>query len=81
VIISALSLGLEYQRANFSANINKYHMLSDKKLVNDVEEKGMSGYDVKLKFLLVAQWQFYREFAITCSIYGVVVFLTKLKTH
>jgi hypothetical protein len=23
-------------------------MLSDKKLVNDVEEKGMSGYDVKL---------------------------------
>jgi uncharacterized UPF0146 family protein len=23
-----LSLGLEYQRTNFSANINKYHMLS-----------------------------------------------------
>jgi hypothetical protein len=33
------------------------------------------------EFLLVAQWQFYREFAITYSIYGVVVFLTKLKTH
>ncbi len=43
-----LSLGLEYQRANFSANINKYHVFSDKKLVNDVEERGMSGYDVKL---------------------------------
>jgi hypothetical protein len=28
------------------------------------------------EFLFVAQWQFYREFAITCSIYGVVVFLT-----
>jgi hypothetical protein len=28
-----LSLGLEYQRANFSANINKYHVFSDKKLV------------------------------------------------
>ena len=43
-----LSLGLEYQRANFSANINKYHMFSDKKLVNSVKERGMSGYDVKL---------------------------------
>jgi hypothetical protein len=32
--IKRLSLGLEYQRANFSANINKYHMFSDKKLVN-----------------------------------------------
>jgi hypothetical protein len=39
---------LEYQRANFSANINKYHIFSDKKLVNDVKERGMSGYDVKL---------------------------------
>ncbi len=43
-----LSLGLAYQRANFSANINKYHMFSDKKLVNSVKERGMSGYDVKL---------------------------------
>jgi hypothetical protein len=43
---------LEYQRANFSANINKYHVFSDKKLVNDVEERGMSGYDVKLSGLL-----------------------------
>ena len=43
-----LSLGLEYQRANFSANINKYHVFSDKKLVNSVKERGMSGYDVKL---------------------------------
>jgi hypothetical protein len=69
---------LEYQRANFSANINKYHIFSDKKLVNDVKERGMSGYDVKLsvgEFLFVAQWQVYREFAITCSVYGDVVFL------
>ncbi|SSC07771.1 hypothetical protein BTURTLESOX_489 [bacterium endosymbiont of Bathymodiolus sp. 5 South] len=43
-----LSLGLEYQRANFSVNINKYHIFSDKKLVNSVKERGMSGYDVKL---------------------------------
>jgi hypothetical protein len=42
-----LSLGLEYQRANFSANINKYHVFSDEKLVNSVKERGRSGYDVK----------------------------------
>jgi hypothetical protein len=38
---------LEYQRTNFSANINKYHMLSSKKLVDDTGEKAFSGYDVK----------------------------------
>ena len=43
-----ISLGLEYQRANFSANINKYHVFSDKKLVNGVKENALSGYDVKL---------------------------------
>ncbi|VVH63935.1 hypothetical protein BSPWISOX_2626 [uncultured Gammaproteobacteria bacterium] len=45
-----LSLGLEYQRANFSVNINKYHVFSDKKLVNGLQkqERAMSGYDVKL---------------------------------
>jgi len=43
-----LSLGLEYQRSNFSANINKYHPLSDKKTVNGVEEEALAGYDVKL---------------------------------
>ncbi|CAC9499648.1 hypothetical protein [uncultured Gammaproteobacteria bacterium] len=42
-----MSLGLEYQRANFSANINKYHVFSDEKLVNSVKERGRSGYDVK----------------------------------
>jgi hypothetical protein len=44
------SLGLEYQRANFSANINKYHAFSDKKLINGLQkqERAMSGYDVKL---------------------------------
>ena len=44
----SISLGLEYQRANFSANINKYHVFSDEKLVNSVKERGRSGYDVKL---------------------------------
>ncbi len=43
----SISLGLEYQRANFSANINKYHVFSDEKLVNSVKERGRSGYDVK----------------------------------
>jgi hypothetical protein len=45
-----LSLGLEYQRANFSANINKYHAFSDKKLINGLQkqERAMSGYDIKL---------------------------------
>jgi hypothetical protein len=38
---------VEYQRTNFSANINKYHMLSSKKLVDDTGEKAFSGYDVK----------------------------------
>ena len=43
----SISLGLEYQRANFSANINKYHVFSDEKLVNSVKERARSGYDVK----------------------------------
>ena len=42
-----LSLGLEYQRTNFSANINKYHVFSDKKLVNSAKEGAWSGYDIK----------------------------------
>ncbi len=42
-----LSLGLEYQRTNFSANINKYHVFSDKKLVNNAKEGAWSGYDIK----------------------------------
>ncbi len=42
-----LSLGLEYQRTNFSANINKYHILSGKKVVNAAKEAAWSGYDVK----------------------------------
>jgi biotin synthase-like enzyme len=41
------SLGLEYQRTNFSANINKYHILSGKKVVNAAKEAAWSGYDVK----------------------------------
>jgi hypothetical protein len=47
-----LSLGLEYQRANFSANINKYHVFSDKKLVNGSQKRALSGYDVKVSTLI-----------------------------
>jgi hypothetical protein len=63
-------------------------MLSSKKLVDDTGEKAFSGYDVKFSggnrivdgFLLVAQWQFYREFAIVCGIDGVV-FSTELEIY
>jgi hypothetical protein len=47
---------------NFSANINKYHILSGKKVVNAAKEAAWSGYDVKFSgqapYLpwLVAQW-------------------------
>jgi hypothetical protein len=43
--------------------------------------QGFTGNGKVGEFLFVAQWQFDREFAITCGIYGVVVFLTKLKAH
>ena len=43
-----LSLGLEYQRTNFSASVNKYHPLSDKKAVNGTDEEALAGHDVKL---------------------------------
>ncbi|WXT99350.1 MAG: hypothetical protein Ctma_0046 [Catillopecten margaritatus gill symbiont] len=42
------SLGLEYQRANFSANINKYYPLSDKKVIGDYTEEPLAGHDIKL---------------------------------
>jgi hypothetical protein len=38
-LFKRLSLGLEYQRANFSANINKYHAFSDKKLINGLQKQ------------------------------------------
>jgi hypothetical protein len=41
--------------------------------------KGFAGNRKVSEFLLVAQWQFYREFAIAFGVHGVVVFLTELK--
>jgi hypothetical protein len=44
-----ISLGLEYQRANFSANFNKYFAISEK--INDNEEyseEALSGLDIRL---------------------------------
>jgi hypothetical protein len=35
--------------------------------------KGFAGNRIVDGFLLVAQWQFYREFAIVCGIDGVVL--------
>ncbi|SMN15943.1 hypothetical protein CRYPA_1891 [uncultured Candidatus Thioglobus sp.] len=42
------SLGLEYQRSNFSATANKYWALSDKKTINGSTEEALDGHDVKL---------------------------------
>ena len=42
------SLGLEYQRANFTANINKYYPLTDKKVIGDYTEEPLAGHDIKL---------------------------------
>ncbi len=41
------SVGLEYQRANFNLNVNKYFPLSDKKVIGDDTEDPLAGYDVK----------------------------------
>ena len=45
---SRASLGLEYQRANFSANANKYHPLSSKVVIGDYTEEPLAGYDIRL---------------------------------
>jgi uncharacterized protein (TIGR02145 family) len=45
---SRASLGLEYQRANFSANVNQYHPLSDKVVIGDYTEEPLAGYDIRL---------------------------------
>lgn len=42
------SLGLEYQRTNFTANVNKYYPVSDTKLINGYTEEVLKGHDVKL---------------------------------
>jgi uncharacterized protein (TIGR02145 family) len=44
-----ISLGLEYQRANFTANFNKYFAISDKMNINDeYSEEALSGLDIRL---------------------------------
>jgi hypothetical protein len=45
---SRASLGLEYQRANFSANVNKYYPLSNKVVIGDYTEEPLAGYDIRL---------------------------------
>ena len=45
---SRASLGLEYQRANFSANVNQYVPLSKKVVIGDYTEEPLAGYDVRL---------------------------------
>jgi uncharacterized protein (TIGR02145 family) len=45
---SRASLGLEYQRANFSANVNQYHPLSDKVVIGEYTEEPLAGYDIRL---------------------------------
>jgi len=45
---SRASLGLEYQRANFSVNVNKYYPLSDKVVIGDYTEEPLAGHDIKL---------------------------------
>jgi hypothetical protein len=42
--------------------------------------KGFAGNRIVDGFLLVAQWQFYREFAIVCGIDGVA-FSTELEIY
>jgi len=45
---SRASLGLEYQRANFNVNVNKYYPLSDKVVIGNYTEEPLAGYDIKL---------------------------------
>lgn len=42
------SLGLEYQRSDFSLGANYYLALSDKKVIGQYTEEPLSGYDVNL---------------------------------
>ncbi|VVH50906.1 hypothetical protein BPUTSESOX_291, partial [uncultured Gammaproteobacteria bacterium] len=43
-----LSLGLEYQRSNFSAHVNSYYPTSHRKDIGDSTEEALAGYDLKL---------------------------------
>lgn len=42
------SLGLEYQRSNFSATANQYYPISNKKVIGDYTEEALPGYDINL---------------------------------
>jgi len=43
-----LSLGLEYQRSNFSAHVNSYYPTSHRKDIGDSTEEASAGYDLKV---------------------------------
>ncbi|VVH66920.1 hypothetical protein BSPLISOX_1741, partial [uncultured Gammaproteobacteria bacterium] len=43
-----LSLGLEYQRSNFSTHINSYYPMSHRRNIGDYTEEALAGYDLKL---------------------------------
>ena len=40
------SIGVEYQRSNFSLTANKYLAISDKKIIGDYTEEVLDGYDI-----------------------------------
>ncbi len=42
------SIGLEYQKANFTASINQYFPLSDKKIIKGYSEEILTGYNINL---------------------------------
>lgn len=42
------SLGLEYQRSNFSATANQYYPISNKKVIGKYTEEALPGYDINL---------------------------------
>ena len=51
------SLGLEYQRSNFSLSANKYYPITDKKVIGDYTEETLPGHDINLTGLMpYAPW-------------------------
>jgi hypothetical protein len=42
------SLGVEYERSNFSVSANKYYPISDKKVIGDYTEEALPGHDINL---------------------------------
>jgi hypothetical protein len=43
-----VGVGLEYQRANFKANLNTYFPISDKVVIGDNTEEALAGYDLNI---------------------------------